>query len=82
MHDPLGLLAAGGTALVEDEGLLHPKKGPTGGTVNLFVFAGGFPVASAGGSVGPKAGRVLPVPEAEEVPLSVPHLRHICTHIV
>ena len=82
VHDPLGLLAAGGSAFVEDEGFLHPQEGPTWRTVNLLVFAGGFPVAGSGGSVGPQSGRVLPVPEAEEVPLSLPHLRHICIHII
>lgn len=29
VHDPLGLLAPGGSAFVEDEGLLHPQEGPT-----------------------------------------------------
>lgn len=78
VHDPLGLLAAGGSASVEDERLLHAEEHPGGSAVDLPVLSCGFPVTSAGGPVRPETRRVLAVSKAEEVPLSLAHLCHLC----
>lgn len=69
MHDPVGALALGGAAGVEDEGLLHADGG--GAVADLPVLAGGLPVAAGGGAVGAGAVGVLAVEAAEEVPLGV-----------
>ena len=77
VEDPLGLLAARGASLVEDERLLHAEQGAGGGAEHLAVLAGGLPVAGAGGAVGAHPRRVLAVAEAEEVPLALPHPRGV-----
>uniref|UniRef100_A0A0E0EP35 DUF834 domain-containing protein n=1 Tax=Oryza meridionalis TaxID=40149 RepID=A0A0E0EP35_9ORYZ len=69
VHDPVGALALGGAAGVEDEGLLHADGG--GAVADLPVLAGGLPVAAGGGAVGAGAVGVLAVEAAEEVPLGV-----------
>ena len=69
MEDPLGLLAARGASLVEDERLLHAEQGAGGGVEHLAVLAGGLPVAGARGAVGALPRRVLAVAQVEEVPL-------------
>jgi len=74
VHDPAGLDAVGGAALVEDERLPHADDGARrrrrAGAVHLAVLAGGLPVARLGGAVRARPRRVLAVPEAEEVPLA------------
>ena len=80
VHDPAGLAAVGGAALVEDQRLPHADDGACGRAADLPVLAGGLPVAGLGGAVRARARRVLPVPEAEEVPLAGRQLRHLCTH--
>ena len=54
VEDPLGLLAARGAALVEDERLLHAdeRAAAGGGGGHLPVLAGGRPVAGAGEHLG------------------------------
>lgn len=61
VHDPLGFLPPGGTALVENKGFLHAKKGRSGSTVHFSIFSGCFPITGAGCPVRSEAGRVLPV---------------------
>jgi hypothetical protein len=77
VEDPLGLLAARGASLVEDERLLHAEQRAGGGVEHLAVLAGGLPVAGAGGAVGAHPRGVLAVAEAEEVPLALPHPRGV-----
>lgn len=69
MHDPVGALALGRAAGVEDERLLHPDD--PGAMAHLPVLPGGLPVASRGGAVGAGPVGVLAVEAAEEVPLRV-----------
>ena len=79
MHDPAGLGAVGGAALVEYQRLPHADDGTRRGAADLPVLAGGLPVAGLGGAVRARPGRVLAVPEAEEVPLAGRQFRHLCT---
>lgn len=72
VHDPVGLLTLGRPPSVEHERLLHPDKRLQ--PVDLLVLACGLPVARTGCPICPQAGRVLPVPDAEEVPLLLSHL--------
>jgi hypothetical protein len=46
VHDPAGLDAVGGAALVEDERLPHADDGAGGRAAHLAVLAGGLPVAA------------------------------------
>jgi len=67
VHDPIRLLAMGRPAFVEDEGLAHAD--PLAAGIDDFVAASGLPEASGRGTVGPRAGGVLLVLVAEEVPV-------------
>ena len=67
VHDPIRLLAVGRPAFVEDEGLSHAD--PLAAGVDHLVAAGGLPEPGGRGTVGPRAGRVLLVLVAEEVPV-------------
>jgi hypothetical protein len=67
VHDPVGLLAVGRAAAVEDERLPHPDEAVLG--VDGLVPPRGLPEAGGGRPVGAGAGRVLLVLVAEEVPL-------------
>lgn len=69
MHHPVGALAAGGAADMEDEGLLH-TDGP-GTAADGAVLAGGLPVALRGGSVCAGAVGVLAVERGEKIPLHI-----------
>ena len=69
VHDPVGPLATGGSAEVEDEGFLHADN--LGGVSDGPVFPGGLPVALNGGAIGAGAIGVLAIEGAEEVPLHV-----------
>nr|ACN30958.1 unknown [Zea mays] len=73
VHDPVGLLALGRLAGVEDERLLDGQRL---GRAHGLVSAGGLPVPSPGGAVGPGPVRVLAVPRGEEVPLLLAVQRH------
>ena len=75
MHDPVGLLPSGGSPFVEHQCLLHPDELRGLAVEDLSVFSGGLPVAGAGCSVGSDSGRVLSVPQTEEIPLFFSHLR-------
>jgi hypothetical protein len=79
MHDPVGLLAPGCSAAVEDERLLHAHQVKAWSVAqHIAVFAGGLPVACLGGSVRAHASGVLAVPQAEEIPLLLPNLGFLC----
>ena len=78
MHDPFGFLALGCAAAVEDERLLHAHERVRAGVGDIAILAGGLPVASVGGSVGAHASGVLAVPQAEEIPLLLPHFGFLC----
>ena len=67
VHDPVGLLAVGSAAAVEDEGFAHADL--LEGVADALVSAGGLPKASVGGSIRARPCRVLPVLVAEKVPL-------------
>ena len=67
VHDPVGALAAGGAAAVEDERLAEAVDAGVAG--DAAVLAGGLPVARRGGAVGALPRRVLAVAQVEEVPL-------------
>lgn len=69
VHDPVGLVAVGGAALVEDERLAHADAAGPGGGVDGLVPAGGLPEPGGGGAVGARARRVLLVLVAEQVPV-------------
>lgn len=75
MHHPIRLLSLGSPPTVENQGFLHPHKRAAPRAVNLPVLAGRLPVAGLRRPVRPQAGRILPVTQAEEVPLFLPHLR-------
>lgn len=62
VHDPVGFLALGGLASVENERLLDAHFAVAVVHVNRLIRPGGFPVTARCGSVGPGAIRVLPVP--------------------
>ena len=66
VHDPVGLDAVRGAALVEHESLAHADQRLVLG-VDGFVATGGLPEALGGGAVGAVAGGVLLVLAAEEV---------------
>jgi hypothetical protein len=76
MHDPVGLVALGRLAGVEDESLLDGHRLRR---AHRLVCAGGLPVPGAGGAVRPRPVRVLAVPRGEEVPLLLAVQRHPCT---
>ncbi|BAT03551.1 Os08g0116100, partial [Oryza sativa Japonica Group] len=67
VHDPVGLLAVGGAALVEDERLAHANA--VDGVVDGLVAAGGLPEPGRRRPVRPRPRRVLLVLVAEEVPV-------------
>jgi hypothetical protein len=67
VHDPVGLLAVRGAALVEDKGLAHADA--LDGVVDGLVAAGGLPEPRRRGAVRPRPRRVLLVLVAEEVPV-------------
>jgi hypothetical protein len=67
VHDPIRLLAVGGAAPVEDERLPHPDEAVLG--VDGLVPPRRLPEAGGGRPVRARAGRVLLVLVAEEVPL-------------
>jgi len=77
VHDPVGLLAPGGSPFVENEGFLHPDKDWSWSfpLVDLLVFARRLPVPGLCGPVGPHPSRVPPLLLAEEVPCLFAHLR-------
>lgn len=62
MHDPVGFLALGSFASVENECLLDAHFAVPVAHVDRLIRPGGFPVAARCGSVGPGAIWVLPVP--------------------
>lgn len=79
VHDPVGALALGSTAFVENQGLLHPNQGPIGARLaglDVAVLARGFPVASFGGPVRTMPIWVLPITRTEEEPLRIVRLYH------
>lgn len=67
VHDPVGLLAVGSPSPVEDEGLPHPDL--LLGVPYALVPPRRLPEPRIRRSVRPRAGRVLPILVAEEVPL-------------
>jgi hypothetical protein len=69
VHDPVGALAAGGAAAVEDERLAEAVDAAVAG--DAAVLAGGLPVPRRRGAVGAGAVGVLAVPGAEEEPFQV-----------
>jgi hypothetical protein len=80
VHDPVGLLAVGRAALVEDEGLAHADA--LDGVVDGLVAAGGLPEARRRGAVRARPRRVLLVLVAEEVPVVLrpgPDLTFLCS---
>ena len=82
VHDPVGLLAVRGAALVEDERLAHADA--LDGVVDGLVAAGGLPEADRRGAVRARPRRVLLVLVAEEVPVVLrpgPDLTFLCTRI-
>ena len=70
VHDPVGALAAGGAAAVEDERLAEAVDAAAVAG-DAAVLAGGLPVAGGGGAVGARPVGVLAVARAEEEPLQV-----------
>jgi hypothetical protein len=79
VHDPVGALALGSTAPVENQGLLHPNRGAIGARLaglDGTVLARGFPVASVGGPVRTMPIWVLPITRTEEEPLRIARLYH------
>lgn len=89
VHDPVGFLSLGGSATVENKCLLHAHQQSLWPVAHhIPVLACGLPVARIGGSVGSHPSWVLPVSQAEEIPLLLPHLRLVCkipqkpTHII
>jgi len=79
VHDPVGALALGSTASIENQGLLHPNQGAIGARLaglDGSVLARGFPVASVGGPVRTMPIRVLPITRKEEEPLRIVRLYH------
>ena len=80
VHDPVGLLAVRGAALVEDERLAHADAAGARG-VDGLVAAGGLPEPGGGGAVRARPRRVLLVLVAEEVPVVLgarPDLAFLC----
>ena len=69
MHDPIGLVAVWGTALVVHERLAHADASGAGGGVDGLVPAGGLPEPGGGGAVGARPRRVFLVLVAEQVPV-------------
>lgn len=67
VHDPVGLLAVGSPSPVEDEGLPHPDLLVC--VPYALVPPRRLPESCIRRSVRPRAGRILPVLVAEEVPL-------------
>ena len=68
VHDPVGLLAVRGAALVEDERLAHADAAGAG-RIDGLVAARGLPEPGGGGAVRARPRRVLLVLVAEEVPV-------------
>ncbi|RWW56227.1 hypothetical protein BHE74_00037073 [Ensete ventricosum] len=77
MHHPVGLLSFGSPSSIEHKGLLHAHENSSP-LKDLLIFSRGFPKAGFGGSVGPRAGGVFPVPLVEEVPFFLSHLCPAC----
>jgi hypothetical protein len=69
VHDPVGALAAGCAAAVEDERLAEAVDAAVAG--DAAVLAGGLPVPRGRGAVGARPVGVLAVARAEEEPLQV-----------
>jgi hypothetical protein len=69
VHDPVGLVAIGSSALVVHQRLPHAHQLPLLVGVDGLVSAGCLPEPGGSGAVGPGARRVLLVLVAEEVPL-------------
>lgn len=67
MHDPIGLLAVGGAAGVENKGFPHPNSARVG-HVDCLVSPRGLPESGGRCSVCSGPRRVLFVLVAEEVP--------------
>jgi len=88
MHDPVGLLAFGCAAHVENQRLLHAHQlrrrsasaasAAAAAAHHISVLTSSFPVACIRRPVGPHPRRVLPVSQAEEVPLPLSHLSFLC----
>lgn len=78
MHYPVALLPFRRPPPVEHKRLLHPQEGTSLRAIDLPIFSGRLPVASLGGPIGSQAGGILPVAEAEKVPLFLPHLGLFC----
>lgn len=72
MHDPGGFFTFGGSASVENQSFLHPKKSLS--FEDLLVFAGGLPVAGGGGPVCSRTSGVFAVAEEEKVGVFVRHV--------
>lgn len=66
VHDPVGLLAVGSSAAVEDEGFPHPDL--LEGVADAFVSAGCFPESCMSGSVCPRPCWIFSILVAEKVP--------------
>lgn len=79
VHNPVSFLALGCSAAVEDECLLHAHHSVSAGVHDIAVLASGLPVPCLRGSVGAHASGVLAVPQAEKIPLLLPHFGFLCT---
>ncbi|BAS72294.1 Os01g0393200 [Oryza sativa Japonica Group] len=75
VHDPVGLVALGSPALVEDERLLHADEHVVVAE-DLLVLPRRLPVSRLRRPVRPHPRRILPILLAVEIPLLLPvHLR-------
>lgn len=75
MHNPVSFLSPRSSSSVEHQSLLHPHQLRRVAVIYLLVFPGRLPVSGVGGPVRSNSRRILPVAEAEEIPLFLPHLR-------
>jgi hypothetical protein len=73
MHDPIGFLAIGSSALVIHEGLPHANQAVLG--IDRLVPPGRLPEPSCGCAVRPSPCRIFLVLVAEEVPIALLLLR-------
>ena len=69
MHDPTGLLPIGSTTTVEHQGFPHANQCTCALLVDSPILPSRLPITRLCCSVCSRARGVLPVPEAEEVPL-------------
>lgn len=80
MHDPPSFDSIRSSVPIENQSLPHPYDLPRSRIHHQPIFPGSFPVPGCRRPIGPEPRRVLPVTEAEEVPLVRVQLCHLFIH--